>query len=247
MKYLNSLFTVTLALFFCSTSWATKYTTSNVSLISIPLVCNAAPDIGCGSRSKPLLRDLENHSDIQEAWLNRSGTTIAIVWTEQTLKEKQKRKIAEPILSDYKLTYTPLGSQEFEAQFTGFKAKENWYRGDDVDKLSIEEAGVIADMIVNQLVEQDKITEEEAGLIRADFESYFKKELVKVRTAEELEVWDTRMEWADDIDAIVKKHIGAERAAELRIETRTEDGCKSNSSSSCKSKKKKSCCSSDPQ
>jgi hypothetical protein len=37
------------------------------------LVCGAAPSIGCGSRAKPLLADLERQVPINEAWLNRNG------------------------------------------------------------------------------------------------------------------------------------------------------------------------------
>src|SRR5258708_37955485 len=45
------------------------------------LVCGAAPAIGCGSRAKPLLIDLERQTAIEEAWLNQAGTIVAIVWS----------------------------------------------------------------------------------------------------------------------------------------------------------------------
>jgi hypothetical protein len=39
-----------------------------ITFYDIPLVCGAAPAIGCGSRAKPLLMDLEQQSTIREAW-----------------------------------------------------------------------------------------------------------------------------------------------------------------------------------
>ncbi len=44
-----------------------------ISFYKTPLVCNAAPEIGCGSRAKPALLELEKNPAVKEAWLNRSG------------------------------------------------------------------------------------------------------------------------------------------------------------------------------
>src|SRR6267154_1451094 len=53
-----------------------------VSFYEVPLVCPAAPQIGCGSAAKPLLLELERSDVVSEAWLNRAGTIMAIVWSE---------------------------------------------------------------------------------------------------------------------------------------------------------------------
>jgi hypothetical protein len=47
-----------------------------ITFYDVPLVCGAAPEIGCGSRAKLLLIDLEQQSGIKEAWLNRTGTIV---------------------------------------------------------------------------------------------------------------------------------------------------------------------------
>ena len=44
-----------------------------ITFYDVPLVCGAAPAIGCGSRAKPLLIDLEQQTAVEEAWLNRRG------------------------------------------------------------------------------------------------------------------------------------------------------------------------------
>ena len=50
-------------------STATRQTLSpkQVSFYQVPLVCPAAPQIGCGSASKPLLLELENSPAVSEA------------------------------------------------------------------------------------------------------------------------------------------------------------------------------------
>ena len=59
-------------------------TKKNINFLDVNLVCGAAPNIGCGSRSRPILVDLEKEKSIEEAWLNRKGTVVAVVWEEAT-------------------------------------------------------------------------------------------------------------------------------------------------------------------
>src|SRR5688572_12608991 len=53
-----------------------------VAFYNVPLRCPAAPEIGCGSRAKPVLLELERVPGINEAWLNRAGTIAAIVFAD---------------------------------------------------------------------------------------------------------------------------------------------------------------------
>src|SRR3979490_2902082 len=50
-----------------------------VVFYEVPVVCGEASDIGCGSRSKPVLIELKSLDKVKEAWLNRAGTMIAVV------------------------------------------------------------------------------------------------------------------------------------------------------------------------
>src|SRR5262245_40696031 len=58
-----------------------------LTFYSVPFTCPAAPEIGCGSLAKPILLELERVSGIKEAWLNRAGTQLAIVWSESGSSE----------------------------------------------------------------------------------------------------------------------------------------------------------------
>jgi hypothetical protein len=46
---------------------ATTPTADRISVFKVPLVCPAAPQIGCGSASKPILLDLEKQPGVLEA------------------------------------------------------------------------------------------------------------------------------------------------------------------------------------
>src|SRR6516162_9320562 len=67
----------------------------------VHLACDAAPAIGCGSRAKPLLMDLERQAAIEEAWLNRAGTIVAIVWRDRARMEE----VGKPIFERHEVQY----------------------------------------------------------------------------------------------------------------------------------------------
>src|SRR5436305_10109467 len=70
-----------------------------ISVFKAPLVCPAAPQIGCGSASKPILLDLEKQPGVLEAWLNRAGTIIAVVWKPESDAETRS-KVATGLKED---------------------------------------------------------------------------------------------------------------------------------------------------
>src|SRR6516225_10276017 len=78
---------------------ATTLSADRVSVFKAPLVCPAAPQIGCGSASKPILLDLEKQPGVAEAWLNRAGTRIAVVWKPDSDAET-RRNVAGDLQED---------------------------------------------------------------------------------------------------------------------------------------------------
>src|SRR3984893_17865486 len=70
-------------------------TPDRISVFKAPLVCPAAPQIGCGGASKPILLDLERQPGVFEAWLNRAGTLIAVVWKPDANAEARVHVAAE--------------------------------------------------------------------------------------------------------------------------------------------------------
>src|SRR6266700_1987692 len=74
---------------------AATITADRISVFKAPLVCPAAPQIGCGAASKPILLDLEKQPGVLEAWLNRAGTIIAVVWKSDSDSETRRNVTAE--------------------------------------------------------------------------------------------------------------------------------------------------------
>src|SRR5258708_16867020 len=87
-----------------------KATGLAITFYKTPLVCNAAPTIGCGSRAKPVLLEMEKNPAVKEAWLNRSGTMLAIVWKDQP----QTQAVAMPIFKENSVSFNVLKEADAE-------------------------------------------------------------------------------------------------------------------------------------
>lgn len=206
----------------------------------VPLVCGAAPEIGCGSRLKPLFIDTEKEKGIKESWSNRQGTVIAIVWNKEPNEDLIKSLFKKHDIESKIITET----SKKEKLTASLKEKGKWYKGMAVDQLSLEEAGVIASYLTSFVKDSGLITDQEAKAIKTDLEEYFKKELVVVRTNKELGSKETQDKWREEGYQIYVNHIGKERADKVAklfssnfVNTEacdTEDAC-------CEKKKSKCC------
>ena len=180
----------------------------SITFYDVPLVCGAAPEIGCGSRAKPLLLDLERQAAVKEAWLNRTGTIIAIVWRDDTCPE-----IAKAVFEKHEVQYIERDAGDSDSE--PFHANRAWLRGPEVDRLSREEAGEIAETSVNSAMKNQLVSVEEAAKIKSDIEAYFREELVNFRTKQEL-FEDVQDKFRQAVLKIYEKHLGTERMAQLR-------------------------------
>jgi len=134
-----------------------------ISIFKVPLVCPAAPQIGCGSASKPILLDLEKQPGVLEAWLNRAGTRIAVVWKSDSDAET-KHKVTTELKEDRAMELDGKSRDETVADFLSGKG---WYRGADVDRLSEEEAGVIAARWVRRVQAKTTLPKDKAEGLQA--------------------------------------------------------------------------------
>jgi hypothetical protein len=125
----------------------------------VGLMCEAASEIGCGIRAKPVLRKLEAQESVGDAWLNASGTILAIRWKRQSLENE--RILASAFTGEQcggaeKLSDPDLRRTLLEALAQG----EGWYRAADVDQLSEREAVIIAARLVERLSSKTSIEPE---------------------------------------------------------------------------------------
>ena len=143
---------------------AAAATLDRISVFKVPLVCPAAPQIGCGSASKPILLDLERQPGVLEAWLNRAGTIISVVWKPDSDAETRRNVTAE-LKEDHA---TELEGKSRDNAVKDFLSGKGWYRGADVDRLSEEEADIIAARLVRWVRAKTVLANDKAeGLQRA--------------------------------------------------------------------------------
>jgi copper chaperone CopZ len=146
---------------------------STVSFFKVSLQCLAAPQIGCGSVSKPILLQLEKEEGVLEAWLNRAGTTIAVVWKAGTDAEMQSSVTAE-LKEDYA---TEIQGPSHDEALKDFLSGKGWYRGADVDRLSEEEAGIIAARFVRRVQAKTALAKEKAEELQLALTDALRKKL----------------------------------------------------------------------
>lgn len=212
----------------------------NITFYEVPLVCGAAPEIGCGSRLKPLFIDTEKEKAIKESWSNRQGTIIAIIWNEPANEE-----LIQSLFKKHDIEAKPISENEKKEELTtSLEGKDKWYKGMDVDQLSLEEAGIIASTLTMFAKDAKLITEQEASTIKKELEEYFKKELVIVRTNKELRSEKTQGRWRADGYNIYVKNIGKERADKVAVlfDNDFSNTKECDTEGECAGDKKKDCC-----
>src|SRR5881227_707225 len=144
-----------------------------ITVFKAPLVCPAARQIGCGSASKPILLELEHQPSVLEAWLNRAGTRIAVVWKPESDASTRSKVVAE--LKDDRAIEMQ-GKSRDEA-VKDFLSGKGWYRGADVDRLSEEEAGVIAARFVRRVQAKTALAKDKADGLERDLTGAIRKQL----------------------------------------------------------------------
>src|SRR6266487_2694586 len=131
---------------------------STASFFKVSLQCLAAPQIGCGSVSKPILLQLTKEQGVLEAWLNRPGTTIAVVWKADADAE-MRRSVTAELEEDHA---TEIQGPSRDEALKDFLSGRGWYRGTDVDRLSEEEAGIIAARLVRRVQAKTELPKDKA-------------------------------------------------------------------------------------
>src|SRR5260370_33154729 len=153
--------------------------------------------------------DLEQRTAIKEAWLNRAGTIVAIVWSGPA----RTGEVAKPVFDRHEIPYREWRDDK---RTTGsLRSAGRWLRGAEVDGLSLEEAREIAETSVASAAKKRLVSAEESAHIKSDIEAHFGEELLKFRAKQEL-LQDIATKFPEVILNIYEKHIGMERTAEVQ-------------------------------
>lgn len=158
--------------------------TNLVSFYRVPLVCPAAPQIGCGSASKPILLELEHAKPVSEAWLNRAGTIMAVVWSRQSTAE-QRVGTVETFQKESQVSLNELTGKAMQQALNEFQSGSGWYRGAQVDRLSEEEAGIIAARLVRRVQAKTTVPSEKADALQRAMTEALKKRFTDDKVKQE--------------------------------------------------------------
>ena len=142
-----------------------------VTLFQVPLMCPAVKGLGCGGKARPFMADLEKHPQVSEAWLNHPGTMLAVVW-----KEQQKRTEAVSVVASLfrakDLTVTALDGAPLTQGLQDFAARSQWYRGQDVNRLSEQEGLVFMERMAKRVEVRTKLSPASSSALRADLKKF---------------------------------------------------------------------------
>jgi copper chaperone CopZ len=193
----------------------------DVSFYEVPLICAAAPEIGCGSKSKPVLLGLEEKNTVvSEAWLNRTGTVIAVVWQKGTSPDL-RTATTNIVFEENNMNVTGLSGQNHQNMLTDFGNKTNWYKGNDVDKLSTEEADVIASRLVTRISSTTTLSKEKSEGLKKGFADVFKTCFTKNYGSEingnDQKIWtDNKQDIEEGLLAVGKKYLTENELTSLK-------------------------------
>lgn len=118
-----------------------------VQLYTVPLVCEAVPQIGCGCLAKPVLTELDGHPDIAQVWLHHRGDVIAIEWRRELDVDQQMGLLRAALGGDRQVARVTDAS----AWLATFPNSAYWYRRETLDQLSQKEAHTIAARLIQRL------------------------------------------------------------------------------------------------
>lgn len=121
-------------------------TVQSMSFFHVPLVCEAASHIGCGTRARPVLAELEREAGVREAWLSRDGTALGIVWDGEARDPER----VQSILRRHGVAGLELRGAEHQRSYESF-ASGGWCRSMQVQDLSAEEARLIVARLIRRL------------------------------------------------------------------------------------------------
>jgi len=148
-----------------------------LSLFKVALGCEAAAGLGCGIKAKPILLGLVRLSEVEQAWLSRHGTMLAVLWEDSADRETGEESV-RVFLSGKRLAAQKLPSAARAQALQGSSADAGWYRAAAIDRLSEEESTIIAARLVRRVTEKVRLSDRERQTLAAALAEACRHELI---------------------------------------------------------------------
>lgn len=205
MKSKTIINTIVVALLILTTTFSLMAAPKNtITFYKVPLVCSAAPSIGCGSKAKPVLEQLEKNNNVAEAWLNHTGTVIAVKWKSNINTATGQNNI-NSLFKEQNLNVSIVSGKEYDAILKNFNKKTDWLRYNELDKLSKIEAGVIASRLVARVNAKTPLNEETMASLEEGFKNVFDSRFTNKNTSQQIQ----QDKLNDDLLQVGRKYLNA--------------------------------------
>lgn len=135
-----------------------------------------APEVGCGSRARPILVELEGHSTVRSARLNGTGTVLAVLGKGPSSRESRARLVLAALEAEGAQAEElngPLREQALKSYAEG----EEWYGAAETDHLSEREAGLVARRLVRRVKTAIALADGQAAALEAALAAVFHRRL----------------------------------------------------------------------
>lgn len=210
-----------------------------VSFYEAPLVCHAAPSIGCGSKAKFILVDLEKYSNaVEGAWLNKTGTVVAVKWDAATTESKQT-EIINAVSTSHSIELNPVTSTEANNYAKSFPNSSQWFKGKDVDQLSKEEAGIIAQNTIAKYKAKNLLKPSFEKQFQADIAKIYENLFLSISSYKDLST-EAYNKVEEQIQQAGEKYVGKGKMPRVELCVASEEKCEKDKS--CSQGSGKSCC-----
>lgn len=223
----------------CIENAQAKSMKENITFYEAPLVCHAAPSIGCGSKAKFMLVDLEQNKEaVEGAWLNKTGTVVAVKWNT-SVDSNKKDEIIKTVSSNHKIELTTLPSTAANSYAASFPDTKEWFKGKEVDQLSKEEAGIIAQNTIASYKAKKLIKPSFENQFQADIEKIYANLFLSISSYKDLNT-ETYNKVEQQIQAAGEKYVGKGMMPHVELCIAPEESCEKDKS--CSQGSGKSCC-----
>jgi copper chaperone CopZ/cation transport regulator ChaB len=217
--------------------------TGKVTFYEAPLVCAADSSIGCGSKAKFLLADLEKTPEsIEGAWLNKKGTVIAVRWKDNTPLAKRTQLITT-VSETHDIEVRPVATTQEPIYAKTFPNATDWYKGKEVDNLSRQEAAFIAQKTIAGYKTKGLVNDSFAKQFQADIETIYRDLFLSLTSYKDLNT-ETYNKIEDQIQKAGEKYVGKGKMPHVELCGSTNEPCDSDKSctKSCNGSSTKLCC-----
>lgn len=165
--------------------------------------------------AKPLLKAMEETDEIEEAWMDRKGVLVGLVWKDGTTASRQD-ELAQSLFGTYHIGAELINAAGRDTLEKKFRGSGLWYRGAQVDELSKEEAGVIADRIIGMLREGGPVSDSIAAQMREEIRQLFADKFVAITGIDEIDD-EARAQLETNVGKVIVRYMGEERKDQVHM------------------------------